>query len=153
MKSFEERGHLMTGTDVRFLLVDDDEVDLMAVKRAFRERKVANPLLVARDGIEALEMLRGNDVPAQVDKPYIILLDLNMPRMNGIEFLQNLRKDPRHKDAVVFVLTTSQDEFDISRAYELNVAGYIVKSRLSEQFVDIVTMLDYYWRIVELPSS
>jgi DNA-binding NarL/FixJ family response regulator len=73
--------------------------------------------------------------------------------MNGIEFLQNLRKDPRHKDAVVFVLTTSQDEFDISRAYELNVAGYIVKSRLSEQFVDIVTMLDYYWRIVELPSS
>jgi len=131
------------------LLVEDDKVDVMTIRRALNDLKVLNRLEVASNGEEALAYLRN----PEAEMPCIILLDLNMPRMNGIEFLQNLRKDPRHKDAVVFVLTTSQDEFDISRAYELNVAGYIVKSRLSEQFVDIVTMLDYYWRIVELPSS
>jgi CheY-like chemotaxis protein len=139
----------MPGTDVRFLLVDDDEVDLMAVKRAFRERKVANPLLVARDGIEALEMLRGNDVPAQVDKPYIILLDLNMPRMNGFEVLEWLReKAPR---LVVHVLTASNRDEDVRRAYALGANSYIVKPTRMDELVAFIKALHQWHRFMRLP--
>lgn len=137
----------MRPKEVTVLLVDDDEVDVMGVKRAFTSARIANPVVVARDGLEALEKLRANEIP----RPYVILLDLNMPRMNGIEFLDVIRADENFRDSVVFVLTTSRAEKDKWSAYQRNVAGYIVKENVGEEFIDAISLLDIYWRIVELP--
>ena len=93
--------------EVNILLVEDDEVDVMAVKRALKTLKIANPFFRAADGIEALEMLRGTGGKKQLPSPYIVLLDLNMPRMDGLEFLDELRQDPALHRSVVFVMTTS----------------------------------------------
>lgn len=137
---------------VNILLVEDDEIDVMAVKRAFRELKIANPLFEASDGIEALEMLRetgGNAIP----RPFIILLDLNMPRMGGIEFVKELRSDPALKSSIVFIMTTSAAEEDRINAYNLNVAGYVLKHSPGHSFLDAIAMLEHYWRIVELPEQ
>jgi CheY-like chemotaxis protein len=137
---------------VNVLLVDDDDIDVQAIKRAFRKAKIANPLTVARDGVEALAMLRGDNGYKPVSKPYIIILDLNMPRMDGLEFLDELRKDKEHHAAVVFVMTTSKDDEDRAASYDKNVAGYIVKSDVGEGFLKVTTLLDTYWRVVLLPS-
>ena len=133
---------------VNILLVDDDDVDVKAVVRALKQLKIANPLVRAKDGIEALEMLRSED---QVPLPYLILLDINMPRMNGIEFLAELRKDSALSSAIVFVLTTSQADEDKMAAYSKHVAGYIVKKQVGDGFMKVMQMLDHYWRVVELP--
>lgn len=135
------------------LVVDDDEVDQMAIRRAFRRQKIANPIVSARDGVEALEILRGQNGHAPLPSPYIILLDLKMPRMSGLEFLAQLRHDPVHRHAVVFVLTTSKDEQDKLLAYDRHVAGYIVKSNVSTEFVEVIRLLDAYWCIIELPGG
>lgn len=129
------------------LLVDDDDIDAMAIERALRKMKVANPLFRARDGVEGLRLLREK----AVNQPYIILLDLNMPRMGGIEMLQELRKDPLISDSVVFVLTTSKDDEDMLAAYRQHIAGYIVKKSLDSGFDELIKLLDHYWRLVELP--
>lgn len=135
---------------ITVLLVEDDNVDAERVVRAFRKSGINHPVRRARDGIEALEILRGEtDTP--LERPYIILLDLKMPRMGGLQFLGCLREDPAIADAIVFVLTTSRNESDRCRAYLSNVAGYIVKSRTSGELVDVASMLDWYWRVVELP--
>jgi CheY-like chemotaxis protein len=84
-------------------------------------------------------------------RPYLILLDLNMPRMNGIEFLAELRSDPQLRSSIVFVLTTSNAEEDKVESYGYNVAGYIVKSEVGHRFVNLITMLGHFWRIVEFP--
>ena len=140
----------MNGKMMNVLLVEDDEVDARIVKRAFREAKISNPLHVVKDGVEALAALRGNgELPFA--KPHLILLDLNLPRMNGIEFLAELRADESLRDNVVFVFSTSNSSEDRAKAYQLNVAGYIVKSMDGEGSVDVVTMLDHYWRVVTLP--
>ena len=141
----------MNEKTVHFLIVDDDQVDVMAVKRAFKKAKIANPMVVAGDGLEALAVLRGRDGHTRLPKPYIILLDLNMPRMNGLEFLKELRQDPHHKDAIVFVLTSSKDERQRIEAFDYNVAGYMIKSRMSDDFLRLAEMLDLYWRLVEMP--
>lgn len=133
------------------LVVEDDEVDFMAMERAFRQQKVANEVVAARDGLEALQILRGGDGRPPLEKPYIILLDLNMPRMNGFEFLEALRKDDALRSAVVFVLTTSKSDEDRARAYAANVAGFIVKSDVGRSFLAAIEMLDHYWKVVELP--
>jgi len=138
---------------VRILLVDDDDVDREAVVRGLKKMKVSNPVTIAEDGMSALEALRGEGEYTKLQRPNIVLLDLNMPRMNGIEFLQELRRDARFKDTVVFVLTTSDSERDKVAAYDLNVAGYILKSNVGDDFIKLVTMLDSYWRIVELPHE
>lgn len=138
---------------INILLVEDDEVDVMAVKRAFRELKIANPLFEARDGIEALEMLRGSNGRQALPHPCIILLDLNMPRMGGLEFLEELRKDPELRTSVVFVMTTSAAEEDRINAYHHNIAGYVLKHSAGRSFLDAVSMLDHYWRVVELPDT
>jgi CheY-like chemotaxis protein len=143
----------MPHSQVTFLLVEDDDVDVMYIQRTFRQLGIANQLVVANDGIEALEMLRGANGYDPILKPFIILLDLNMPRMNGIEFLTELRKDPEIKHSVVFVLTTSDDEQDKFDAYEHHVAGYIVKSEAGQSFQSALEMLDRYWRVVELPPE
>ncbi|MCH4292853.1 response regulator [Shewanella sp. 3B26] len=129
-------------------LVDDDDVDYMAVERAMQKMRLLNPLVRARDGQTALEMLRSGEVQGA----FIILLDLNMPRMNGLEFLAALRADPHLSSSVVFVLTTSRSDEDKVAAYSFNVAGYLVKHNINEEFSNIINMLDGYWRIVELPK-
>lgn len=138
--------------DVHVLLLEDDSVDAEAVRRAFRKARIANRLTVARDGVEGLAMLRGEDGHEAVSKPYIIILDLNMPRMDGIEFLGELRKDPVHHDAVVFVLTTSQADEDRAASYDKHVAGYIVKSEVGVGFLKVTELLGSYWRVVMLPG-
>lgn len=137
---------------VNVLLVEDDEVDRKVVRRAFAKHKIGNPITEAHDGIEALEAIRGQNGHAPLARPYLVLLDLNMPRMNGIEFLQELRGDDRLCDSVVFVLTTSREEQDRVQAYRLNVAGYMVKTDAGTDFINAVEMLDHYWRVVEFPS-
>jgi len=137
---------------IHILLVEDDDIDIMNVKRAFKKNNVQNPLTVAEDGLKALEMLKSlkaNNEPV----PKIILLDLNMPRMGGIEFLTELRKDEDLKDISVFVMTTSSEETDIVDAYRLNVAGYIVKPLSIEQFINAVSTLNNYWTLCEYPNS
>src|SRR5437763_13518330 len=109
---------------LHILLVEDDQVDVMNVRRAFEKNKILNPLYVAMNGSEALAMLRDGRVPRD---RRLVLLDLNMPGMNGIEFLRELRADPDLKLTPVVVLTTSNDERDKVHAYDFNVAGYLVK--------------------------
>ena len=137
--------------EVNILLVEDDQVDVLAVKRAFKACKIANPLKVAGDGIEALEILRGNAQIPPFPVPYIIILDLNMPRMNGLQFLNELRNDPSISNSIVFVLTTSSDDQDRAQAYSKHIAGYITKSDFDKSFLEAVTMLESYWRIIEFP--
>jgi CheY-like chemotaxis protein len=141
----------VTGNTVHILLVDDDKVDVMAVKRSFRELKIANPVIEARNGIEALEYLRGENGREKVPQPCLVLLDLNMPRMNGIEFLEELRRDENLRGTLVFVMTTSAAEDDRTRAYEKNVAGYVLKHRPGQSFLEAISMLEHYWRVIEFP--
>ena len=136
---------------VKFLLVDDDEIDVMAIQRAFRKLRLANEIVVARDGLEALDILRGENGQDRLEPPYLILLDLNMPRMNGLEFLDAMRKDPDLKSSLVFVLTTSTAEQDRVAAYDKHVAGYIVKARTESSFTEALEMIDHYWRVIEFP--
>lgn len=133
---------------LNILLVEDDEVDVLNVRRAFQKNNIANPLFVASNGLEALEQLRGNMIPRE---RRIVLLDLNMPKMNGIEFLRELRQDPELKQTPVVVLTTSNDERDRIEAYNLNVAGYLLKPVTFSNFCDVMTALNKYWALVELP--
>lgn len=133
---------------LNILLVEDDEVDIMNVRRAFEKNKIANPLHVANNGLEALELLRKGKIPAQ---RRIILLDLNMPKMNGIEFLQEVRKDPELRSSPVIVLTTSNDEKDKIEAYNLNVAGYLLKPVTFSNFCEMMVALNKYWTLVEMP--
>lgn len=137
-----------TQTDTQILLVEDDDVDAMSVTRALTRLHVQNTLYRAHDGIEALALLRD----ALRSTPVIVLLDLNMPRMSGLEFLQALRDDPQLTGTVVFVLTTSESENDIAAAYQQHVAGYIVKNAMQERFLHLTTLLDNYWKIVTLPK-
>lgn len=130
------------------LLVEDDDIDAMGVERSLKKMRMANPLVRARDGIEALESLRSG----RVQRPFIILLDLNMPRMGGLEFLEVIRQDNDLHNSIVFVLTTSNHDQEIAAAYEKNIAGYIVKSTLNEDFDQLLGFIDHYWRIVELPE-
>lgn len=140
-------------TDINYkhatiLLVEDDDIDAMIVERAFKKLRIVNPIVRAKDGILALELLRSTTV----SRPYIILLDLNMPRMGGLEMLEELRGDKNLTNNVVFVLTTSKDDEDKFAAYSQNIAGYILKENLQDGFDDLVKLLDHYWRIVELPD-
>jgi len=143
---------MMNASTIQILLVEDDTVDAEAVQRAFRRHRIANPIHVAKNGREALDRLRGLDGRPALARPYMILLDLNMPLMSGLEFLHELRADPDLHRSVVFVLTTSDAARDIDQAYGHHVAGYLVKERVGEDFVHLVDMLGQYWRYVELPS-
>lgn len=136
---------------VKILLVDDDDVDAEMVVRGFRNHRIANPITVAENGVEGLKILRRNG-REPFSKPFLILLDLNMPAMNGFEFLDELRDDPDLRDSIVFVLTTSSAETDRARSYRKNVAGYIVKSDVGPSFKKAVDLLECYWTIVTLPT-
>lgn len=137
---------------LNILLVEDDEVDVMTVQRAFKKGNITNPLYVAGNGLEALIMLRGESgqplvVPIE---RRIILLDLNMPKMNGLEFLQEMRADSTIRHIPVVVLTTSNEERDRLEAYQLNVAGYILKPVTFSIFVDLMVTLNKYWTLCEM---
>jgi len=136
---------------LNILLVEDDDVDLMSVRRALNGRPAPHTVTVARDGREALAILRGEDGRPPLRSPYVILLDLNLPLLNGLEFLRELRRDPAHHRAVVFVLTTSDAERDRHAAYDENVAGYVVKSTLGHHFGPMLDLLEAYARVVSLP--
>jgi CheY-like chemotaxis protein len=141
------------GKPIHILLVEDDEVDAEAIVRAFRKQKIANPVTIVSDGIEALEVLRGTGENERLPRPYLILLDINMPRMNGIEFLQVLRQDQELERSIVFMLTTSNRDEDKLAAYDEQIAGYLVKARAGEEFADVINMLNSYWRVVEFPPE
>lgn len=135
---------------VSILLVEDDFVDIMNIQRAFKKNNIINPLHVAHNGVEALELLRG---PRKLNTiPKIILLDINMPQMNGIEFLKEIRTDEELKSLHVFIMTTSSDDNDRWNAYQLNVAGYILKPLSFEKFTSSVSILNNYWQLCELPE-
>ncbi len=138
---------------INILLVEDDEVDVMNVKRAFKKVNITNPLHLATNGIEALAMLRNSDgKPPEVPMDRrLILLDLNMPKMGGIEFLQELRSDPQLRPTPVVVMTTSNQDKDRVEAYNLNVAGYLLKPVTFANFIELMATLNKYWTLCELP--
>jgi CheY-like chemotaxis protein len=135
----------------QLLHVEDDDLDIIGLQRAFKAAKIANPITVAHDGIEALETLRGSNGRTRLPRPFIVLLDLNMPRMDGISFLKEIRQDEELKQVIVFIMTTSNADSDKVKSYELGVAGYIVKADPAKSFLEATALLDTYWRIVELP--
>jgi len=142
----------MSDKIVNILLVEDDEVDVMNVQRAFKKNNILNPLTVAHNGVEALDKLRGTNGESKINPlPRIILLDINMPKMNGLEFLKELRADPALHAISVFVMTTSNDDKDRFEAYNYNVAGYVIKPITFENFVAAVSILNNFWQLCEQP--
>ncbi len=133
------------------LLVEDDDFEAKTVRRAFGEARIANTITRVEDGLEALETLRSDWFRSRGERKLILLIDLNMPRMTGIELLREIRADPALRRLVCFVLTTSASESDIAEAYDLNVAGYVVKSRAGADFRDLVQLFESYWRTVRMP--
>ena len=131
------------------LLVEDDNIDAMTVKRALKDLRVPNPLVHQVNGEEALKYLRNNS-----DRlPCVILLDLNMPKMNGVEFLKAVKTDVNLRQIPVVVLTTSKEDRDKVETFQFSVAGYIVKPTDYTKFVDAIKTVDLYWTLSELPSS
>ncbi len=131
------------------LLVEDDSVDVMTIRRAMRDLEITSELVPTGDGEEALAYLKNEDNA----KPCVILLDLNMPKMNGTEFLRTVKADNTLKKIPVVVLTTSNSERDIVRSFELGAAGYMVKSVDYKKFMEIIRTIDLYWTLSKLPPN
>lgn len=129
------------------LLIEDDDVDVMTVKRALKDLKVTNKLVPMGDGEEAIEYLRSEGAV----KPCIVLLDLNMPKMDGTEFLKIVKADSALKKIPVVILTTSNSDRDVIETFELGAAGYMVKSIDYEKFVETIQVIDRYWTLSKLP--
>ncbi|MCP3962038.1 MAG: response regulator [bacterium] len=130
------------------LLVEDDEVDVLTVRRALKELEISNQLAVAANGEEALSVLNQNGAT----RPALILLDLNMPRMSGLEFLRQAREDGCARGIPIVVLTTSRQDQDIVQGFDYNVAGYMVKPVDYRQFLEVMKAIDQYWTLSELPA-
>ncbi|MEH6596725.1 MAG: response regulator [Colwellia polaris] len=135
--------------EVTLLLIEDDDIDAMSVTRAFNKMSIKNKVIRAHDGLEGLELLRSSAIPS----PYIVLLDIQMPRLNGLEFLHEIRQDQNLNQSTIFVLTTSKSDEDIMASYKKNIAGYFIKEQVGEEFLDIAKMLKGYWKIVHLPEN
>lgn len=140
------------GRSVTLLLAEDDDVEAERVIRAFQRAGSSLKLCRAHDGIEALDLLRGGR-PESIQSPVVVLLDLKMPRMDGLQFLDELRADTALCDTIVFVLTTSQDEQDRCHAYDRQVAGYILKTKATAGFEEVVRMLENYCKLVKFPQG
>ena len=136
---------MSTSQEVNILLVEDDEIDVKALLRAFKKLKIANPVTVAKDWIEGWEALQ------ELPRPYLVILDINMPRMNGIELLKKIRASEKFHDSIVFVLTTSTDDEDKFDAFKLNAAGYMLKADMGKSFIQAIEMIEQYWKVVEFP--
>lgn len=140
--------------NIPILLAEDDQIDVMTVQRAFKRNNIINPLYVVSNGQEALDYLKHNgrfSDQAGCPRPGIILMDLNMPVMNGIECLKQLKEDEDLRKIPVIVLTTSKEECDRVESFKLSVAGYIIKPVEFEKFVEAVKVLNLYWTLSELP--
>jgi CheY-like chemotaxis protein len=129
--------------DVRILLVEDNPRDVELMMRAFKKNNLANQITLAKDGVEALEYLFAKEESGQL--PKVVLLDLKLPRVSGIEVLQRIRADPRTNLLPVVVMTSSHEERDVIEAYKLGVNSYVVKPMDFDQFVRVVAELGYYW--------
>lgn len=138
---------------VHILLAEDDPIDEKAFLRAIRQLRITNPVTVARDGLQAWEILRGTNGRTPLPRPNLLALDIDMPEMNGLELLERIRDDAGLHDSIVFMLTTSNDDQGKIEALGLNVAGYLLKSDLANSFVKAVEAVDNYWRVVESPQA
>lgn len=139
----------MKAEKLRVLLVDDDRIDVMSIKRALQKSRTDIPVFNARNGQEALDKLREGNL----GNPLLILLDINMPVMNGIEFLKHLRSDQQLSHIPVIILTTSDEARDITNAYDLHAAGYIVKPLHFDDMEEVVKQIVAYWAACELPDE
>ncbi|AFZ44509.1 response regulator receiver protein [Halothece sp. PCC 7418] len=144
----------MSKKQLNILLVEDDEVDVMTVQRAFKKNNLLedHQLFIANDGMQALQLLRGEGARKIPPNNRLVLLDLNMPKMGGIEFLHELRSDQSLKTTSVIVLTTSDEDRDKVEAYKFNVAGYILKPVTFDKFVETIAVIDEYWQLSQLPT-
>jgi CheY-like chemotaxis protein len=131
------------------MLVEDDHVDAMTLKRALKDLKVANELVHRINGEEALEYLGEESNP----RPCVIFLDLNMPKMNGIEFLQIVKSDSDFRRIPIIVFTTSKNEWDRFETFNLSAAGYIVKPADYKSFVEAIRTVELYWTLSEFPDE
>lgn len=137
---------------ITILLVEDDEIDRMAFHRAFAKRGIQNKIEVAYDGSMALDILMGTEESPPLMRPYILILDTTLPRMDGFELLARLRSEPSLKDTVVFVLATSDVYRDVAEAYGRNVAGYLVKPTTPEEYSACTMLFEAYLMSVVLPT-
>lgn len=131
------------------LLVEDNPMDVDLTKRAFAKRKLVNPLLVARDGEEALGHLAQWEQGAP--QPVVILLDLKLPKVSGLDVLRRIKGHPRYKAIPIVMLTTSSEDTDVRTAYELGANSYIIKPVNFENFLDVATQLEIYWSVLNTP--
>lgn len=131
------------------MIVDDDEVDLMSVKRAFAELRITNDLIVAQGGQAAVDMINQEEIP----RPTLVLLDLRMPGVDGLEVLRTIRNSDVYGTVPVIILTTSNEERDKIATYELGVSGYIVKPVDYHQFVEVVRTINLYWTLSQQPGD
>lgn len=132
----------------QILLVEDDDVDRLTVRRAIKKLKIPNKLITAENGEEALEMLQDMQ-----ELPWFILLDINMPRMNGLELLKILKADERLKVIPVIMLTTSAQDQDRYESFRHSVAGYVIKPVEFNRFVDTIDQIHKYWLMVQTPED
>jgi CheY-like chemotaxis protein len=140
-------------TDMNILLIEDNDVDVEILRRSLRKLGSTGSLMRAKDGVEALEILCDDALREQLVRPYVILLDINMPRMNGHEFLAKLRQTDDIKSARVFVFTTSASKKDVELAYENHANGYIVKPDSSSELSDVLRTLQEYWKLCKMPDA
>src|ERR1700704_4437469 len=134
----------MNASEVTILLVEDDDVDAMTVVRGLDGAKIANPLVRARDGMEALEMPRGSKNRPKLPPPYVLLVDIRLPKLDGLGLVRAIRNDPALQRTIVFMLTTSDSDRDRAAAYDSHVAGYIVKSDTQDHYSRLASMIDYF---------
>ncbi len=143
----------MTAENLAILLVEDNPQDVELTLRAFRRRKLSNPIHVARDGEEALDYVHRRGAFAQdAPIPGVVLLDIRLPKVDGIEVLRQMRADPSYRTVPVVMLTTSQEDTDIRRCYELGVNSYIVKPVDFDKFLTVVERVDLYWLLTNVPA-
>jgi len=131
------------------LLVEDDSVDVMTVKRALKDLKVTNKLVHKENGEEALDYLKDKDT----ENPCVILLDLNMPKMGGIDFTHAIKAEEELKKIPIVILTTSDEQQDVIESFNLGVAGYIIKPVDYKKFVESIRIIDLYWTLSKLPNG
>ncbi|PCJ62822.1 MAG: two-component system response regulator [Planctomycetota bacterium] len=141
----------MDNKTITFLVIDDDEIDREVIRREFLKEKYSNPIIEFENGSDALEFLKSKDKEYMDNNPLIILLDLNMPKMGGLEFLEELRKDEKLKKIIVFVMSTSEDYNDKLKSYNLFIAGYTTKGKIQDGIKKITSMLDTFWKKIEMP--
>jgi len=140
----------MDNSNLPILVVEDNPIDLELTLRAFSRKKITNPIQVARDGEEALKFVERWEQGEPT--PVVILLDLNMPKVNGLEVLEKIKSHPEFKTIPVVILTTSSESNDLQRAYQFGANSYIVKPVDFEKFLEVAEVIDLYWRVINKPA-